>query len=146
LHVGQFARGKGKFHACEHLDARELPDEDYPYYLNTGRVLYHWHGAEMTRRAEGLLEIYPESLVEISPEDAIKIGINGKDRVRVTSRRGEMVARAIVTERVSAGMIFANFHFPGAQNANNLTIAALDPTAKIPEYKVCAVKVELAEE
>jgi len=145
LHVGQFARGKGKFHACEHLDAKELPDEEYPYYLNTGRVLYHWHGAEMTRRAEGLLEIYPESLVEISPEDAVKIGINGQDQVRVTSRRGEMIARAIVTERVSAGMIFANFHFPGAQNANNLTIAALDPTAKIPEYKVCAVKVELAE-
>jgi len=145
LHIGQFARGKGKFHACEHLDAKELPDDEYPYYLNTGRVLYHWHGAEMTRRAEGLLEIYPESLVEISPEDAIKIGLNGKDRVRVTSRRGEMVARAIVTERVSTGMIFANFHFPGAQNANNLTIAALDPTAKIPEYKVCAVKVELAD-
>ena len=146
LHVGQFARGKGKFHACEHLDAKELPDDEYPYYLNTGRVLYHWHGAEMTRRAEGLLEIYPESLVEINPEDAIKIGINGKDRVRVTSRRGEIVARAVITERVSAGMIFANFHFPGVQNANNLTIAALDPTAKIPEYKVCAVKVELVEE
>lgn len=145
LHVGQFARGKGKFHACEHLDAKELPDEEYPYYLNTGRVLYHWHGAEMTRRAEGLLEIYPESLVEISPEDAIKIGINGKDRVRVSSRRGEMIARAIVTERVSAGMIFANFHFPGVQNVNNLTIGALDPTAKIPEFKVCAVKVALEE-
>ncbi|GAB4580775.1 MAG: formate dehydrogenase subunit alpha [Anaerolineales bacterium] len=153
LHIGQFARGKGKFHACEHLDAKELPDEEYPYYLNTGRVLYHWHGAEMTRRAEGLLEVYPEALVEISPEDAVKIGINGKDpsttlragRVRVTSRRGEMIARAIVTERVSAGMIFANFHFPGAQNANNLTIAALDPTAKIPEFKVCAVRVEMAE-
>ncbi len=145
LHIGQFARGKGKFHACEHLDAKELPDEEYPYYLNTGRVLYHWHGAEMTRRAEGLLEIYPESLVEINPEDAVKIGINGKDRVRVTSRRGEMVARAIVTERVSAGMIFANFHFPGAQNVNNLTISALDPTAKIPEFKVCAVRVEMAE-
>lgn len=145
LHIGQFARGKGRFHACEHLDAKELPDETYPFYLNTGRVLYHWHGAEMTRRAEGLLEVYPESLVEISPEDALKIGINGKDRVRVTSRRGEMVARAIVTERVSEGMIFANFHFPGPQNVNNLTIAALDPTAKIPEYKVCAVKVEMAE-
>jgi predicted molibdopterin-dependent oxidoreductase YjgC len=144
LHVGQFTRGKGKFHSCEHLDAEELPDEEYPMYLTTGRVIYHWHGGEMTRRAKGLLEIYPETLVEVSPEDALKIGLNGKDIVRITSRRGEMVARAIITDRVSEGVIFGNFHFPGEQNVNNLTIAALDPIAKIPEYKVCAVKVELA--
>ena len=100
----------------------------------------------MTRRSKGLLEIYPETLVEISPEDALKIGLNGKDKVRITSRRGEMVARVVVTDRVSEGLIFGNFHFPGEQNVNNLTIAALDPIAKIPEYKVCAVKVELAEE
>ncbi len=146
LHVGQFTRGNGKFHSCEHLDAEELPDNEYPLYLTTGRVIYHWHGGEMTRRAKGLLEIYPETLVEISPEDALKIGLNGKDMVRITSRRGEMVARAVVTDRVSEGVIFGNFHFPGEQNVNNLTIAALDPIAKIPEYKVCAVKVELAEE
>jgi formate dehydrogenase alpha subunit len=146
LHVGQFTRGKGKFHSCEHLDAEELPDNEYPLYLTTGRVIYHWHGGEMTRRAKGLLEIYPETLVEISPEDALKIGLNGKDMVRITSRRGEMIARAVVTDRVSEGVIFGNFHFPGEQNVNNLTIAALDPIAKIPEYKVCAVKVELAEE
>jgi len=146
LHVGQFTRGNGKFHSCEHLDAEELPDNEYPLYLTTGRVIYHWHGGEMTRRAKGLLEIYPETLVEISPEDALKIGLNGKDMVRITSRRGEMIARAVVTDRVSEGVIFGNFHFPGEQNVNNLTIAALDPIAKIPEYKVCAVKVELAEE
>lgn len=144
LHVGQFTRGKGKFHAIDHLPAKELPDEAYPLFLTTGRVLYHWHGGEMTRRARGLLEVYPESLVEISPDDAARLGLNGEDRVRVTSRRGEMTARAIITERVSAGLVFANFHFPGEQNANNLTIAALDPVAKIPEYKVCAVKVERA--
>jgi formate dehydrogenase alpha subunit len=144
LHVGQFTRGKGKFHSCEHLDAKELPDEEYPWFLTTGRVIYHWHGGEMTRRAKGLLEIYPETLVEVSPEDASRIGLNGKDMVRVTSRRGEMIARAVITDRVSEGVIFANFHFPGDQNANNLTIAALDPIAKIPEYKVCAVKIELA--
>ena len=146
LHVGQFTRGNGKFHSCEHLDAEELPDNEYPLYLTTGRVIYHWHGGEMTRRAKGLLEIYPETLVEISPEDALKIGLNGKDMVRITSRRGEMIARAVVTDRVSEGVIFGNFHFPGEQNVNNLTIAALDPIAKIPEYKVCAVKVELAED
>jgi formate dehydrogenase alpha subunit len=146
LHVGQFTRGNGKFHSCEHLDAEELPDNEYPLYLTTGRVIYHWHGGEMTRRAKGLLEVYPETLVEISPEDALIIGLNGKDMVRITSRRGEMIARAVVTDRVSEGVIFGNFHFPGEQNVNNLTIAALDPIAKIPEYKVCAVKVELAEE
>jgi formate dehydrogenase major subunit/formate dehydrogenase alpha subunit len=142
LHIGQFTRGKGKFHVIDHLPAKELPDEEYPVLLTTGRVLYHWHGGEMTRRAKGLLEVYPESLVEISPDDAAQLGLNGDAWVRVTSRRGELVARAVVTDRVSAGLIFANFHFPGEQNANNLTIAALDPVAKIPEYKVCAVKLE----
>ncbi len=144
LHVGQFTRGKGKFHSCEHLAAEELPDEDYPIFLTTGRVLYHWHGGEMTRRSKGLLEIYPQTLVEVSPEDAARIGLNGKDVVRVISRRGEMIARAVITDRVSEGVVFGNFHFPGEQNVNNLTIAALDPIAKIPEYKVCAVKIELA--
>jgi formate dehydrogenase major subunit/formate dehydrogenase alpha subunit len=145
LHIGQFTRGKGKFHAIDHLPARELPDDEYPMVLTTGRVLYHWHGGEMTRRAQGLLEVYPETLVEISPEDAARIGLNGGRTVRVTSRRGEMVAQAIVTDRVSPGLIFANFHFPGAQNVNNVTIAALDPVAKIPEYKVCAVRIERVE-
>jgi formate dehydrogenase major subunit/formate dehydrogenase alpha subunit len=142
LHIGQFSRGPGKFHACDHLDSKELPDAEYPLYLTTGRVLYHWHGAEMTRRAKGLMEVYPETLIEVSPEDAIKLGLNGDDQVRVRSRRGEMVAHALITDRVPSGLIFGNFHFPGKQNVNNLTIAALDPTAKIPEYKVCAVNVE----
>ncbi len=127
LHIGEFTRGKGKFHAIDHLPPAELPDAEYPILLTTGRVLYHWHGGEMTRRAKGLLEVYPESLVEIHPEDALKIGLNGNRRVTVTSRRGEMIAQALVTDRVSPGMIFANFHFPGEQNVNNVTIFALDP-------------------
>jgi predicted molibdopterin-dependent oxidoreductase YjgC len=89
-----------------------------------------------------LLEVYPTTLVEISPEDAARIGLNGRRQVRVTSRRGEVVAEAVITARVAPGVIFGNFHFPGEQNVNNLTIAALDPVAKIPEYKVCAVRVE----
>jgi formate dehydrogenase alpha subunit len=141
LHVGQFTRGKGKFHACEHLPAAELPDADYPLYLTTGRVLYHWHGGEMTRRTQGLLAVYPEALVEISPEDAATLHLTDTSLIRVTSRRGDMVARAVITERVAPGVIFGNFHFPGVQNVNNLTIAALDPLAKIPEYKVCAVRL-----
>ncbi len=144
LHVGKFSRGLGKFHSCEHLPAEELPDSEYPMFLTTGRVIYHWHGAEMTRRSKGLLAVYPKSLVEISPEDAARIGLNGAKLVRVISRRGEMVAKALVTDRVTPGLVFGNFHFPGKQNVNNLTIAALDPVAKIPEYKVCAVRIEAA--
>ncbi len=149
LHIGQFVRGKGKFHSVDHLPAQELPDAEYPIVLTTGRVLYHWHGGEMTRRARGLMEVYPEALVEVSPDDAARIGLSAlapdHQMVRVKSRRGELVASAIITDRVSPGLIFANFHFPGAQNANNVTIAALDPVAKIPEYKVCAVQIERVE-
>lgn len=143
LHLGKFTRGKGKFHVTKHLNPQEMPDTEYPMILTTGRVLYHWHGAEMTRRSQALQELYPESIVEICPEDAARIGVNGKTTVRVKSRRGEMIAQALVTDRVCQGLIFGNFHFPGLQNVNNLTIAALDPVAKIPEYKVCAVRVEL---
>ena len=142
LHVNQFARGKGKFAPIEHIPPAELPDDDYPIVLSTGRVLYHWHGGEMTRRAKGLKAIYSEALIEVNPEDARAMGMDGKRRVRVSSRRGSIEAEAWITDRVPPGMVYANFHFPEA-SANELTIAALDPIAKIPEYKVCAVKVEL---
>jgi formate dehydrogenase alpha subunit len=145
LHVDRFTRGRGKFHAVDYLPAAELPDADFPFFLTTGRVLYHWHGGEISRRAGGLVEAYPEALVEVHPDDATKIGLTGATRVHVRSRRGEMVARAVVTERVAPGVVFANFHFPGAQNVNNLTTAAFDPIAKIPEYKVCAVAIEAAD-
>ncbi len=141
LHVGQFPRGKGKFAPIDHLPPAELPDDDYPMILSTGRVLYHWHGGEMTRRAAGLLAVYGQALIEVNPDDAARIGLNGSRHVRVTSRRGSIEAEAWVTERVPPGMVYANFHFPEA-SANELTIAALDPVSKIPEYKVCAVKVE----
>lgn len=142
LHVGQFARGLGKFAPIDHIPPAEMPDDDYPMVLSTGRVLYHWHGGEMTRRAKGLLEIYPEALIEINPDDAQHMGLDGHKRVRVSSRRGSIEAEAWITDRVPPGMVYANFHFPDA-SANELTIAALDPIAKIPEYKVCAVKVEV---
>ena len=141
LHVGQFARGNGKFMPIEHIPPAEMPDEEYPMLLSTGRVLYHWHGGEMTRRSQGLMEIYGRSLVEINPQDAEMMGLNGKKQVRIVSRRGSIEAQAWITDRVPPGMVFANFHFPES-SANELTIAALDPVAKIPEYKVCAVKVE----
>jgi anaerobic selenocysteine-containing dehydrogenase len=92
--------------------------------------------------AGALLEAYPETLVEIHPEDATKLGLEPESLLRIKSRRGEVIARAIITNRVAPGIIFGNFHFPGEHNINNLTIGAVDPIAKIPEYKVCAVKVE----
>ena len=140
LHRGQFARGLGKFMPIEHVPPAELPDNDYPMLLSTGRVLYHWHGGEMTRRAKGLLSIYSEALIELNPLDAERMGVDGRKRVRVSSRRGTIEAEAWITDRVPPGMVYANFHFPEA-SANELTIAALDPISKIPEYKVCAVKV-----
>jgi len=141
LHISQFARGRGKFMPIDHVPPAEMPDDEYPMLLSTGRVLYHWHGGEMTRRAQGLMEVYGQSLVEVNPDDAARLGLNGDRRVRITSRRGSIEAQAWVTERVPPGMVYANFHFPEA-SANELTIAALDPIAKIPEYKICAVKVE----
>jgi len=142
LHVGKFARGMGKFNPIDHIPPAEEPSEDYPMVMSTGRVLYHWHGGQMTRRAKGLMEVYGEALVEVNPDDAAKLGLNGKNTVRVTSRRGQIEAQAWVTDRVPPGMVYANFHFPEA-SANELTQAVLDPVAKIPEYKVTAVKVEL---
>ena len=142
LHVGKFARGVGKFNPIDHIPPAEEPSSDYPMVMSTGRVLYHWHGGQMTRRAKGLMEVYGEALIEVNPDDAAKLGLNGKKIVRVTSRRGAIEAQAWVTDRVPPGMVYANFHFPEA-SANVLTQAVLDPVAKIPEYKVTAVKVEL---
>lgn len=140
LHVGEFTRGKGKFAPVEHIPPAELPNQEYPFIMTTGRVLYHWHGGELTRRAQGLVTVYDQAKIEVNPEDAERLGLNGKHEVIITSRRGSIRAQAWVTDRVPPGMIFANFHFPQA-SANELTHHTLDPIAKIPEYKVSAVKV-----
>ncbi len=143
LHVGAFSRGLGHFQPVEHAPPDELPDEEYPLMLTNGRVLYHWHGGEMTRRAQGLKAMYPEAEVQINPRDAEERSIADGDMMKVASRRGEIVAKAQVTDRVPAGLIFATFHYPDSA-VNFLTNPALDPVAKIPEFKVCAVKVEAA--
>ncbi len=142
LHVDRFTRGLGKFHVVEHLPPHELPDDAYPLVLTTGRVLYHWHGGELSRRSPALLAQCPEPRVEIHPDDARRLRLAADQWVLVTSRRGQLRARAQITDRVAAGLVFGNFHFPGLGNVNNLTIGALDPVAKIPEYKVCAVRLE----
>jgi formate dehydrogenase major subunit/formate dehydrogenase alpha subunit len=124
------------------MDPSELPDEEFPMMLTTGRVIYHWHSGEMTRRVKELMEVYGEALIEVSPADARKLGLNRElNKVKVSSRRGTITAGAWVTDRVPEGLIYGNFHFP-ENNINYLTKAALDPIAKIPEFKVTAVKVE----
>jgi formate dehydrogenase alpha subunit len=143
LHVGKFSRGLGHFSAVDWLPPAEEPDEEYPFIFTTGRVLYQYHTGSMSRRSEGLNAIYPEALVELNTRDASKLGMSDGDRVKVSSRRGEVTARALVSDRTKPGVVFMPWHFAEAA-ANKLTIAALDPVAKIPEYKVCAVKVEAA--
>ena len=139
----KFSRGLGLFTAIEFIPPSELPDKEYPFLLSTGRVLYHYHTGTMTTRAQGLSERYPESLVEVNPVDADKLGISEGQKVKVTSRRGAVEAKARITNKSAQGTIFMNFHFAGVA-VNLLTNPALDPVGKIPEYKVCAVKVEAA--
>lgn len=143
LHKGKFSRGLGRFHAIEFKEAVELPDDAYPFILTTGRMMFHWHTGSMTRRSKRLEQEAPEAYVELHPEDAERIGLNGNKRVRVASRRGEIELVARVTPRIRPGVVFIPFHWAEAA-ANKLTNSALDPTAKIPEYKVCAVRVEPA--
>ena len=143
LHKDRFTRGLGLFHAIEYIPPDELPDKEYPLCLTTGRVLYHYHTGTMTRRARGTTERCPESLVEINPADAEKYAIHEGQMVRVTTRRGAVEVKATITPRSPEGTIFMNFHFHEVAT-NLLTNPVLDPVAKIPEYKVCAVRIEAA--
>jgi formate dehydrogenase alpha subunit len=145
LYADAFPRGKGRFvPAVQTVEAAELPDPDYPFILNTGRLLYHWHGGTLTRRVQGLMELAPRLEIAIHPADARRLGVESGDPLRVTSRRGELTGAARVTEAVRAGAIFVPFVKLADSAANFLTNAACDPSSKIPEYKVCAVRVEPA--
>ncbi len=143
LHIGQFPCGRGNFHAIDYLPPAEQVDEEYPIYLTTGRILYHYHTGTMTRKSEGLNERAPENFVELSSEDARQFGIDDGSYVNIVSRRGKISAKASVSGKGVAGTVFIPFHFAESA-ANVLTNAALDPVAKIPEYKVCAVRIEKA--
>jgi len=145
LHRDGFARGRGKFHPVEFIPARELPDEQYPFLLSTGRILEHFHTGTMSRHSVVLDKLVSVGTIEINPEDADRLGIADGDPLRVRSRRGEIEIGARLTERVMPGTLFLAFHYREAP-ANRLTIAALDPVAKIPEFKVCAVAVARAVE
>ncbi len=138
---GKFSRGKGCFYPVSFKEPAELPDREYPLILTTGRTLWHFHTGTMSRRSRTLNERVPEGYVEISREDAEQMQINDQEMIRVATRRGEIQIKARITHKVSKGLVFIPFHFEEAA-ANILTIAALDPVAKIPEYKVCAARIE----
>ncbi len=139
LFAEHFPRGKGKFHALEYIPSVEMPDDEYPFILTTGRLLEHWHGGTLTRHSK-LDDLYPSARIEINPADAARLKIENDQAVRVSSRRGTVVLRVWVTERTTVGVVFIPMHFHEAA-ANLLTIDALDPLAKIPEYKACAVRI-----
>ncbi len=143
LHIGKFSRGAGLFNAVDWLPPAEVPDEEYPFILTTGRILYHYHTGSQTRRSAPLDAHVPEGVVEINVRDAKKLNIQDGQPVRLASRRGEIVAKAQVSDMTEPGVVFMAFHWAEAA-INKLTNAALDPTARIPELKVCAVKVEAA--
>jgi len=141
LHEGEFSRGKGKFHAISYREPAETPDEDYPMILTTGRMYYHFHTRSMTGRSRGLDELVPEAYIEVNPADAGSLAVEEGEKVKVSSRRGEIEIKTRITDRVPEGTVFIPFHFAEAA-ANRLTNSVLDPIAKIPELKVAAVDVE----
>lgn len=147
LYENDFPRGpRAKFVAFDQgPQAEEMPTKRFPLILNTGRILYHWHGGTLTRRASNLLARAPELEVNISAEDGGKFGIANGDWVRLKSRRGMLEGKAVYTDKMRAGEVFVPFVKLQKHAANFLTNAALDPNSRIPEYKVCAVRIERAD-
>ena len=143
LHRDKFSRGLGRFSAVDHIPPAEITDAEYPLILTTGRRLQHYHSGSMTHRVAGLETLLPEERMEIHTNDAARVGLADGDLARVRSRRGEVTARVRLTDRIKPGVVFLTFHFPETA-VNLLTNAALDPVAKIPEYKVAAVQVQKA--
>jgi formate dehydrogenase alpha subunit len=142
LFKGGFPRGKASFSIVRYRPAEELPDNGYPFLLSTGRQLFQYHTGSMTRKIDAVNKISPEAYVEINPDDAKQLGINDGKIIRVSSRRGAINIKAMISDRPKRGMVFIPFHFREAA-ANVLTGTSLDPIAKIPEFKVCAVKLEV---
>lgn len=143
LHKDKFVRGLGKFNPVEYIPPAEQPDQEYPFVLSTGRRHFHYHTGTMTQRTGALEVYYGDEYLEINPLDATNLGLIDGDKVIVKSRRGQVEVKARVTNMVPQGLVFTSFHFPEVA-INKLTNPARDPVAKIPELKVCAVKVEKA--
>lgn len=143
LHKDKFTRGRGLFHAIDYRPPAEEPDGEYPFWFTTGREYMHYHTGTMTRLSPHLEQEMDRSVIEINVEDAKQLGLREGDPVQVSSRRGTVETRVRVTDRIGKGVLFMAFHFAESA-ANVLTNAALDPVAKIPEFKVCAVKLKKA--
>jgi len=143
LHKGKFSRGLGRFHPVDFIPPAELPDAEYPFVLSTGRILFHYHTGTMSRRVKALNGYVNEGYAEVHPEDATRLGLEDGGWVHVQTRRGEITTRVRMTETVALGSVFVPFHFAEAA-ANRLTNDALDPKAKIPEFKVAACRIEKA--
>ncbi len=141
LHKGKFSRGLGKFHPVKYREPDEMPDTEYPFILTTGRLLEHFHTGTITRKSQTLEREEPACFVEINPLDAKRLGIRDGSQVRVESRRGSITPIARITKGIKENVVFIPFHYR-EMAANKLTNSALDPIAKIPELKVCAVKME----
>ncbi len=139
LHVGSFVRGKGAFQAVEHVPPAEMPDEEYPLLLSTGRILYHYNVT--TPYSTAIQSMWSEEKAEVNPDDAVRLKLETGDQVKVASRRGEVTTRVQVTDRVPPGVVWMSFHYQDSPT-NVLTSAAMDPITKTGEYKVCAIKVE----
>ena len=145
LYEKAFPRGQGRFVPVrQSAPSEEAPDERYPFILNTGRVLYHWHGGTLTRRVEGLQASFPELRVMLNPQDAARLEVADGEALEVASRRGRLEGVAFVTEDVAPGSVFVPFVKLKESAANWLTNNVYDPVARIPEFKVCAVRVERA--
>ena len=141
LHKGSFSRGLGKFSPVSYKPPRELPDDNYPFILTTGRIGFHFHTGTMTRKDWALDRESPRGYVEVNSQDAKELGLENGQTAKVISRRGEINVPVKSVETIRRGVVFIPFHFAEAA-ANRLTATNLDPVAKIPEYKVCAVRLE----
>jgi len=140
---GKFGHADGKAHfiPVEWRPSAEMPDEEYPIILTTGRVVSHFLSGTQTRRIAGLVDQYPQPRCEMHPRLAEKLGIADGDFVKVQSRRGEVVVRAQVVTTIRPDTVFVPYHWPLGRSANNCTVRAIDPVSQIPEFKICAVRV-----
>ncbi|MCM8804994.1 MAG: formate dehydrogenase subunit alpha, partial [Candidatus Omnitrophica bacterium] len=133
----KFKRGKGLLKIVEYREPYELPDDEYPYLLTTGRILQEYHSRTMTGKVKGIKEIVGEDFFVMNEEDAKENKIKEGDKIKVISKRGEVTLKVKLSNKLQRGTIFIPFHF----YANILTHTQLDPYSKIPEFKICAVKI-----
>ena len=134
--------GRARFHPIEYRGACEQPDREFPLYLTTGRVMAQYQSGTQTRRVPKLMALAPRGFVEIHPAMASAYQIANGDRVRLTTRRGSATVAAQLTTAIRLDTLFIPFHFAGGERANLLTNPALDPVSRMPEFKVCAVRIE----